>query len=152
MEHESDGDTNCNWIYKGTGGLGNTRASGDHPKGSIIKIGSNIKNNPGELRRLAVSQTPVETRQLTLVWKTRKWENDVNNNNNNRDETINYIISECSKLAQKEYKASHDWVSKVAHWEICRKFQFDHTNKWYLHNPAPVLENDTQKLLWDFNI
>ena len=29
---------------------------------------------------------------------------------------------------------------------------FDHTNKWYMHNPAPVLENDTHKLLWDFNI
>ena len=28
----------------------------------------------------------------------------------NRDETINHIISECSKLAQKEYKARHDWV------------------------------------------
>ena len=27
-----------------------------------------------------------------------------------------------------------------------------HTNKWYMHNPAPVLENDTHKLLWDFNI
>ena len=25
-----------------------------------------------------------------------------------RDETINYIISECSKLAQKEYKTRHD--------------------------------------------
>ena len=46
-----------------------------------------------------------------------------------RDETINHIISECSKLAQKEYKARHDWVSKVIHWEICKKFQFDHTNK-----------------------
>ena len=26
------------------------------------------------------------------------------------------------------------------------------TNKWYIHNPAPILENDTHKLLWDFNI
>ena len=25
-------------------------------------------------------------------------------------------------------------------------------NKWYIHNPAPVLENDTHKLLWDFDI
>ena len=25
-----------------------------------------------------------------------------------RDETINHIISECSKLAQREYKARHD--------------------------------------------
>ena len=69
-----------------------------------------------------------------------------------RDETINHIISECSKLAQKEYKARHDWVGKVIHWEMCRKFQFDQTNKWYMHNPAPVLENDSHKLLWDFNI
>ena len=69
-----------------------------------------------------------------------------------RDETINHIISECSKLPQKEYKARHDWVGKVIHWEICRKFQFDHTKKWYMHNPAPVLENDSHKLLWDFDI
>ena len=70
----------------------------------------------------------------------------------NRDETINHIISECSKLAQKEYKARHDWVCKVIHWEMCKKFKFDHTNKWYMHNPAPILENETNKLLWDFDI
>ena len=29
------------------------------------------------------------------------------------DETINNIISKCSKLAQKEYKSRHDWVGKV---------------------------------------
>ena len=68
------------------------------------------------------------------------------------DETINHIISECSKLAQKEYKTRHDWVSKVIHGEMCKKFKFDHSNKWYMHKPAPVLENDTHKLQWDFNI
>ena len=35
---------------------------------------------------------------------------------------------------------------------MCKKFKFDYTNKWYMHNRAPVLENDTQKLLWDFDI
>ena len=69
-----------------------------------------------------------------------------------RVETINPIISECSKLAQREYKARHDWVGKVIHWEMCKKFKFDHTNKWYMHNPAPVLENDTHKRQWNFNI
>ena len=64
-----------------------------------------------------------------------------------RDETINHIISECSKLAPKEYKTRHDWVGKVIHWEMCRKFQFDHTNKWNMHNPAPVLENATNSLI-----
>ena len=69
-----------------------------------------------------------------------------------RDETINHIISECSKLAQKQYKTRHNWVGKVIHWEMCKKFKFDHVNKWYMHNPAPVLEKDTHKLLWDFDI
>ena len=69
-----------------------------------------------------------------------------------RHETINHIRSECSKLAQTEYKARHDRVSKVIHWEICKKFKFDHTNKWYMHNPAPVLENYTHKLQWDLKI
>ena len=69
-----------------------------------------------------------------------------------RDETINHIISECSKLAQKEYKTRRDWVGKVIHREMCKKFKFNHTNKWYLHSPAPVLENNTYKLLSDFEI
>ena len=69
-----------------------------------------------------------------------------------RDETINHIISECSKLAQKEYKTRHDWVGKVIHREIRKKLKFDHTNKWYMHNPAPVLENNTHKLLWDIDV
>ena len=30
------------------------------------------------------------------------------------------------------------------HWEMYKKFKFDHTNKWYMHNSAAVLENDTQ--------
>ena len=62
------------------------------------------------------------------------------------DETINHIISEGSKLAQKEYKTRHDWVGKAIHWEMCKKFKFVDTNKWYMHNPAPVRENDAHKL------
>ena len=63
-----------------------------------------------------------------------------------------HIISECSKLAQKEYKTRHDWVGKVIYWEMCKKLKFDHTKKWYMHNPAPVLENNADKLLWFFDI
>ena len=69
-----------------------------------------------------------------------------------RDETTNPILSERSKLALKEYKARYDWVGKVIHWEMSKKFKFDQTNEWYMHNPAPVLENDTYKCLWDFDI
>ena len=38
------------------------------------------------------------------------------------------------------------------HWEMCKKFKFDHANKWYMPNPAPVIENDSHKLLCDFDI
>ena len=38
------------------------------------------------------------------------------------------------------------------HGELFKKQIFDHTNKWYKHNPESVLENETHKLLWDFEI
>ena len=69
-----------------------------------------------------------------------------------RDETINHIISECSELTQREYKARHDWVGKVMHWEMCKKFRFDHANKWCMHNPEHFLENETHKLFCDLDI
>ena len=61
-----------------------------------------------------------------------------------RDEAINHIISQCRKLAQKEFKTRHDWAGKVIHWEMCKKFKFNHTNKLYMHSLASILENDTQ--------
>ena len=69
-----------------------------------------------------------------------------------RDETINHIISECNKLAQKEYKTRHDWVGKVIHRELFKKLKFDYTNKWYMHDPESVQENETNKFFWDFEI
>ena len=63
-----------------------------------------------------------------------------------REETINHIIS---KSAQKEYKTRHDWVGKVIPREFCKKLKFEHQNKWHMHNPETVLENETYKLQWD---
>ena len=52
-----------------------------------------------------------------------------------RDETINHIISECSKLAQKEFMTRHGWARSSSG-------KCAYTNKWYMHDPVPVLEND----------
>ena len=68
------------------------------------------------------------------------------------DETITHILSECGKLGQREYKTKCDWVGKVIHRELCRKFQFGQRNKWYMHKPASLLKNETHKLLWAFDI
>ena len=46
-----------------------------------------------------------------------------------RDEIINHIISEGSKLAQKEYNTRYTRVDKVIHWELSKNFKFDLTNK-----------------------
>ena len=37
------------------------------------------------------------------------------------DESIDHIVSGCSKLAQKEYKRRHDNLGKLLHWKLARK-------------------------------
>ena len=77
MEHEGDIYTNRNWgflyshqrIIKWFGGIRGWRTSGDHPNYSIIENGQNTEKSPGDLRRLAVAQTPVKNHQLKLMWK-----------------------------------------------------------------------------------
>ena len=54
-------------IGKGTGGLGNKRASGNHPKNRIMEIGQDIEKSPECMSRLAVTQTPVQNYQQTLM-------------------------------------------------------------------------------------
>ena len=54
-------------LIKGTEGVGSWRTSGDHPNYSIIENGQNTEKSPGDLRRLAVTQTPVKDYQLTLI-------------------------------------------------------------------------------------
>ena len=79
VEYKNDIYTNCNWyswychqkINKETEGLGN-KTNGDHLNYSIIEIGQNTEKSPGDLKRLAVTQTTVENHQLTLMWKTLK--------------------------------------------------------------------------------
>ena len=31
-----------------------------------------------------------------------------------------------------------------------KKFKFDHTNKWYSHNPESAKKNETHKVFWNF--
>ena len=72
MEQESDRDTNCNWcswyshqrIVTRTGRFGNKRTSGNYPNYSIVEIGPNTEKSPGDMRRLAVTQTSVRNQTL----------------------------------------------------------------------------------------
>ena len=63
------------------GRLGNWRTGRDYPNNSIAKNGQNPKSSPGDLRRLAVPQTPVNTDV-----KNSKGVNNGDNNNNWRSQ------------------------------------------------------------------
>ena len=47
--------------------LGSWWTSGDHPNYNIVENGQNTEKSPGDLWRLAVTQTPVKDHQLTLT-------------------------------------------------------------------------------------
>ena len=68
------------------------------------------------------------------------------------DESIDHIVSDCSKLAQKEYKRRHDNLGKIVHWKVARKCNFEAVDKWYDHELESVLENKDYKIVRDFSI
>ena len=69
-----------------------------------------------------------------------------------KSETISHIVSECEKLAQKEYKRRHDNVARIVHWKMCGKCNLKRSKKWYEHAPEGVAENEIVKILWDVMI
>ena len=69
-----------------------------------------------------------------------------------KGETISHLVSECSKLAQREYKRRHDNVARYVHWQLCNKGGFERAKNWYEQQPEGVIENENFKLLWDFTI
>ena len=66
--------------------------------------------------------------------------------------TISHIVSECDKLAQKDYNRRHDSVGRYKHWQFCEKLRFNRARFWYKHEPESVNENENFKIIWDFTI
>ena len=58
------------------------------------------------------------------------------------DKTINHMVNECPKLAQKEYKRRHDWIGRRIYWELFGENGIHVKPKWYKHQPEAVIEND----------
>ena len=68
----------CAWyghqrMGKGTGGIENQSTNGDHPNYTIVKIGQRTEKNPGDLRRLAVTQNSSVRPSADAGGKTLKW-------------------------------------------------------------------------------
>ena len=54
------------------------------------------------------------------------------------------------QISTKAYKTRYDWVGKVIHWELCKKGEVWPFEKWYVHNPEPIIENEKMGF-WDTN-
>ena len=68
------------------------------------------------------------------------------------DESIDHIVSGCSKLVQKEYKRRCGNLGKLVHWKLAKKCNFEAGDKWYEHEPESVLENEDYKILQDLSL
>ena len=86
----------------------------------------------------------------------RKWKKTEQNTKlrvrGDRNETVNYMISEWSKLELNECKTRHDWVGKMIRKELCNRLKFDHTTKRCMYKTRSVQENERNKFFWYFNI
>ena len=45
------------------------------------------------------------------------------------DESIDHVVSGCSKVAQKQYKRRHDKLGKIVHWKLTRRYNFEAGDK-----------------------
>ena len=43
-------------------------------------------------------------------------------------------------------------MAKYIHWLLCGKYNIDRRDNWWKHSPDSIVENDSVKILWDFNI
>ena len=58
------------------------------------------------------------------------------------DETVNHIVSECSKMEKSEYKGRYNKVATAVHWGLAKKHGLVHSEQWYQQRAEKVSEND----------
>jgi len=68
------------------------------------------------------------------------------------DETIHHVISGCPILAKKAYLERHNTVAAHLHWNICREYGIKVNDKWYKHNPDPVINTPDTTIIWDSQV
>ena len=71
MEYEGDSDISCGWCTWGNPQRIGKGAGRGHIETiqitALLRLGLNTQKSPGDLRKLAVTQTSVRNHQLTLV-------------------------------------------------------------------------------------
>ena len=74
------------------------------------------------------------------------------NHKNKRNDTINHIVREYPKIAQREYQKRHDQIERRSYCDICKANGVCVKSKWYEHQPEAIIQNKPCKILWDFTV
>ena len=82
----------------------------------------------------------------------KTWESPMCRMCGEKGESVRHLTSECSTLAQREYKRWHDSVARYVHWQLYGKAELERADQWYKHTPQQVVENTGFKVLWDFSV
>ena len=69
---------------------------------------------------------------------------------NRKQESVNHLSSECSKLVQHEYNRRHDNVTLYMHLQLSGKAELERSDG--TNTPEQVVENESFRVLWDFNV
>ena len=67
-------------------------------------------------------------------------------------EGVTHIVSLCSVLAGNQYRKRHNKIREKLHQLLCKKFEIKYEDKWFSHQPEPVLQNNKCKILWEYAI
>ena len=71
---------------------------------------------------------------------------------NTGTEITDHLISRCTILASNEYTNRHNHVGQYIHWKICNHYDIETPDKWYEHEPLPVIDTPKVTILWYFPI
>ena len=71
---------------------------------------------------------------------------------NKSTKTIDHLISKHTILVPNEYTNRHNCVGQYIRWKICNRYDTAAPNKWYEHEPLPVVDTAKVTILWDFLI
>jgi hypothetical protein len=99
----------------------------------------------------AAQDQAIQTRAISCIYHLSQ--NDKCRLCGTAPETPLHILAECTKLAQTDYLERHNQVGKYIHWRLLQIHGINREEiKWHLHTPDRVVENNSVKILWDFNI
>ena len=99
-----------------------------------------------KLEKASIDETQENTRSRLYSQRERERERE-RGREGGREKAVNHVISKCCQQTLKELQRQTQPGE-----EGDPRLKFDHIDKWYMHKPENVQDNETHKNLWKFEI